>query len=109
MQSVDARCGAQDFEATSFAYVDTTAALRAMARRLAGARELAVDLEHHSHRTYQVLLEQASKAALLRSACLQQGLQGGQLAQLQPGEGNLHRLLPPLLLLGRSAFLLAKR
>ncbi len=44
----------QEFDATPYTYVDTPAGLRAMAERLAGARELAVDLEHHSHRSYQV-------------------------------------------------------
>ncbi len=44
----------QDFDATPYTYVDTPAGLRVMAERLAGVRELAVDLEHHSHRSYQV-------------------------------------------------------
>lgn len=35
-------------------YIDTLPALRAAAARLAGARELAVDLEAHSYRSFQV-------------------------------------------------------
>ena len=66
--AVSGSLGPQDFEATPFTYVDTTAGLRAMAERLAGARELAVDLEHHSHRTYQVLLL-LPPALLLESSC----------------------------------------
>ena len=33
--------------------MDTAAALRSMAERLAGVAEVAVDLEHHSHRSFQ--------------------------------------------------------
>ena len=33
--------------------MDTPAALAAMAERLASTREVAVDLEHHSHRSFQ--------------------------------------------------------
>jgi exosome complex exonuclease RRP6 len=44
----------QSLEATPFSYVDTPAALRAAAARLASAREVAVDLEAHSFRSYQV-------------------------------------------------------
>ena len=44
----------QSLAATPFAFVDTPAALAAAVARLAGAREVAVDLEHHSFRSYQV-------------------------------------------------------
>lgn len=43
----------QAFEDTAFTFVDTAAALRGMAERLAAAREVALDLEHHSHRSFQ--------------------------------------------------------
>ncbi len=35
-------------------YVDTPAGLRAVAARLGACRELAVDLENHSYRSFQV-------------------------------------------------------
>lgn len=43
----------QGFEETPFTFVDTAAALQGMSARLATVRELAVDLEHHSHRSFQ--------------------------------------------------------
>lgn len=45
----------QSLEATPFSYVDTPEALQGVAARLASAREVAVDLEHHSFRSYQVV------------------------------------------------------
>lgn len=41
-------------EDTPFTFIDTVPALRAAAQRLAAARELAVDLEAHSYRSFQV-------------------------------------------------------
>jgi len=52
----------QALDATPFTYVDTLAALRGVAQRLAGAREVAVDLEHHSFRSYQVISSAFSDA-----------------------------------------------
>ncbi len=40
------------FDKTSFTWVDTTEALQAMLDKLRQATEIAVDLEHHSYRTY---------------------------------------------------------
>lgn len=40
-------------EETPLTYVDTPEALAAMAQRLAAAREVAVDLENHSFRSFQ--------------------------------------------------------
>ncbi len=43
----------QGLDAAPVAFVDTLPALQAAAARLAASRELAVDLEHHSYRSYQ--------------------------------------------------------
>ncbi|KAJ1734276.1 exosome nuclease subunit, partial [Coemansia sp. Benny D160-2] len=42
-----------DWHATPFAMVDSEPQLRAMMEHLRGAREIAVDLEHHSYRSFQ--------------------------------------------------------
>ena len=47
------RGSSQGFEETPFTYVDTAAGLQCMAERLAAAQEVALDLEHHSHRSFQ--------------------------------------------------------
>jgi hypothetical protein len=47
-------CALQSLGATPFSYVDTLDALQGAAARLASAREVAVDLEAHSFRSYQV-------------------------------------------------------
>lgn len=44
------------FGATPFEFVDTLPALRAAAARLGAAREVAVDLEAHNYRSFQVRL-----------------------------------------------------
>ena len=44
------------FESTSFTWVDTSEALSAMLSKLRQASEIAVDLEHHSYRTYSGFL-----------------------------------------------------
>ncbi|KAJ2890565.1 exosome nuclease subunit, partial [Coemansia aciculifera] len=41
------------WDATPFAFVDTEAALGAMLSHLAGAPEIAIDLEHHNFRSFQ--------------------------------------------------------
>jgi hypothetical protein len=43
----------QGLDAAPVAFVDTLPALQAAAARLAASRELAVDLEDHSYRSYQ--------------------------------------------------------
>lgn len=43
----------RSFEETPFTFVDTTEALDEMVAKLREAKEIAVDLEHHSLRTYQ--------------------------------------------------------
>ncbi|KAJ2003970.1 exosome nuclease subunit [Coemansia thaxteri] len=42
-----------EWDATPFAFVDSEAALRAMMAHLVGAREVAIDLEHHNFRSFQ--------------------------------------------------------
>jgi exosome complex exonuclease RRP6 len=42
----------QSFEKTPFTYVDTTSKLTTMIDTLRNAREIAVDLEHHSYRSF---------------------------------------------------------
>ncbi|KAJ2691697.1 exosome nuclease subunit [Coemansia sp. RSA 1285] len=42
-----------DWHATPFAMVDSEPQLRSMMEHLRGAREIAVDLEHHSYRSFQ--------------------------------------------------------
>ncbi|KAJ2441872.1 exosome nuclease subunit [Coemansia sp. RSA 2424] len=43
----------RDWDSTPFAFVDSPAALTAMLAHLAGASEIAVDLEHHNFRSFQ--------------------------------------------------------
>ncbi|KAL4436780.1 hypothetical protein ABPG75_003919 [Micractinium tetrahymenae] len=43
----------KDLEETPFTYIDTLPALRAAAERLAAAKEIAIDLEAHSYRSFQ--------------------------------------------------------
>ncbi|KAH9922677.1 uncharacterized protein B0H18DRAFT_1017430 [Fomitopsis serialis] len=42
----------RSFDVTPFTWVSTSAALTAMLDKLRGAREIAIDLEHHSYRTF---------------------------------------------------------
>ncbi|KAI9504769.1 ribonuclease H-like domain-containing protein [Coemansia spiralis] len=42
-----------DWAATPFEFVDTSEQLQRMMEHLTGASEIAIDLEHHSYRTYQ--------------------------------------------------------
>lgn len=49
-------CQAQAEPVPSLTFVDTPAGLRATAERLAGAQELAVDLEQHDYHSFQVHL-----------------------------------------------------
>lgn len=44
----------QGLDETPLTFVDTPDALHALAASLAGAREIAVDLEAHAHRSFQV-------------------------------------------------------
>ena len=43
----------QGLDETPLTFVDTLDALHALAASLAGAREIAVDLEAHAHRSFQ--------------------------------------------------------
>ena len=45
----------QGLDETPFTYIDTEEQLRAMVDKLEDAKEIAVDLEHHSYRTFQGL------------------------------------------------------
>ena len=45
----------QGLDETPLTYVDTEEQLRGMVDKLEGATEIAVDLEHHSYRTFQGL------------------------------------------------------
>lgn len=49
----DAEPTLPSFERRPFSYVDTSAALQSMLEELRGCREVAVDLEHHSFRSFQ--------------------------------------------------------
>ena len=44
----------QGLDETPLTFVDTLDALRALAASLAGSREIAIDLEAHAHRSFQV-------------------------------------------------------